>query len=207
MVRARNAGGVLGVCGAASMPKDGRREVGGWRRRGYILRTRAGAVYQMGGAAGRARGLVRGMRAHLRTCNLTSSPVEQRQEEVDPEGLEVRGESEAPTPPTAGLGRALGLRGPVHRRQVLRVSATAGSCCWGQAGHRAHLTHTARPARDEERHLGARQRRGTSSPSPSSRPERAGLLLSRVHGCSPPVCRKEKRRSTAEADPFTSTSH
>ena len=162
--------------------------------------TRQAPHSQNGGMVSR-RGRVRGMGAHLRTRNLTSSPVEQRQEEVDPEGLVVRGEGEAPTPPTVGLGCALGLRGPVHRRQHLRARATAGSCCWGQAGHRAHLTRPQRPRRDEEHLLGARQRRGTSSPSPSSRTERSQLVLRRVHGCSPPVCKRRIRRTASEAQP------
>ena len=111
----------------------------------------------------------------------------------------MRGEGEAPTPPTVGLGRALGLPGPVHRRQRLRARATAGSCCWGQAVQRAHLTRPQRPRRDDERLLGARQRRGTASPSSWTRPERQQLVLRRVHGCSPPVCKRRKRRATAEA--------
>ena len=107
-----------------------------------------------------------------------------------------------PRPPTRiGSYQPLGLRGPVHRRQRLRARATAGSCCWGQAGHRAHLTRPQRPRRDEEHLLGARQRRGTSSPSPSSRTERSQLVLRRVHGCSPPVCKRRKRRTASEGQP------
>ena len=91
----------------------------------------------------RARRPLLGAGAHLSRSISTSSPVEQHQEEVDPAGLEVLGESEAPPRQPLGLARArprAGLRGPAHRRQVLRARATAGSCCWGQAGHGAHLT-------------------------------------------------------------------
>ena len=74
---------------------------------------------RVGVVAARARGRVRGMGAHLRTRNLTSSPVEQRQEEVDPVGLKVRGEGEAPTLPTVGSDMATFRTAKTHTAHTL----------------------------------------------------------------------------------------
>ena len=125
--------------------------IGAEGERGRCARARAGV--------GRARAPPNSMSS--------SSPVEQRKVVVDHLGLRCGARATTPTPPTGALGRALGLRGPAHRRQVLRARATAGSPSWGQAG-KGTPDDPLRPARDEERLLGARQRRGSSSPSPLS---------------------------------------
>ena len=201
MKRARNAGGAVGMCGAASVgmggaerarrrAREGRRpahacrsgQAGGW---GRCARARAGA----------------GRGARTSDSISTTSPVERPRGCRRKSAREFGGRAGALTPETVAPGRALGLLWLLHRLRLLRARATAGSCCWGQAGHRAHLTRPQRPRRDEEHLLGARQRRGTSSPSPSSRTERSQLVLRRVHGCSPPVCKRRKRRTASEGQP------
>ena len=65
------------------------------------VRRRALQACEIGGmcvVAACARGRVRGACAHLRHSISTSSSVEQRKEEVDPAGLEVRGEGDGPHP-------------------------------------------------------------------------------------------------------------
>ena len=127
-----------------------------------------------------------------------SLPVAPSRTERRKSALVFGGRAGALTPETVAPGRALRLPWLLHRLRLLRARATAGSCCWGQAVHRARLTRPQRPRRDDERLLGARQRRGTASPSSWTRPERLQLVLRRVHGCCPPACKRRKRRATAE---------
>ena len=75
---------------------------------------------------------VRGACAHLRHSSSTSSSVEQRKEEVDPAGLEVRGEGDGPHPanrcarPHAGYVRV--------GAPSLGPASDSGPSCWSHKG-------------------------------------------------------------------------
>ena len=115
----------------------------------------------------------------------------QRQDVVDPGGLEVRGRGECPDPaagyPAGGWAELASAPSPAPASSCTAiVSFSRGQAIYGVPGG---LTE---PGRDEEHLLEARQPRGSSSHSTCYRSEQPQLVLVRMHGCSPPPARGEK---------------
>jgi hypothetical protein len=100
----------------------------------------------------------------------------QREDEVDPEGLEVRGRGECPDPaagyPAGGWSELASASSPAP------ASSCTASVSQPGAGFLRRPDATAwQPRRDEEHILAARRRRGSSSREPRSRSEYQQLVL------------------------------
>jgi hypothetical protein len=117
----------------------------------------------------------------------------QRQDVVDPGGLEVRGRGECPDPAAGYPAGGWAELATVHRHQHLQARAQRSLASAGGRLSTAYLTRRlTEPGRDEEHLLEARQPRGSSSHSTCYRSEQPQLVLVRMHGCSPPPARGEK---------------
>jgi hypothetical protein len=116
----------------------------------------------------------------------------QRQDEVDPVGLDVRGRGECPDPAARYPADSLAQLARAPSPAPARSRTTILSLSRGQAANGYLTRRLTEPGRDEEHLLEARQPRGSSSPSTCYRPEQPELVLVRVHGCSPPPARGEK---------------
>ena len=116
----------------------------------------------------------------------------QRQDEVDPVGLDVRGRGECPDPAARYPADSLAQLARAPSPAPARSRTTILSLSRGQAANGYLTRRLTEPGRDEEHLLEARQPRGSSSHSTCYRSEQPQLVLVRMHGCSPPPARGEK---------------
>ena len=117
----------------------------------------------------------------------------QRQDEVDPVGLDVRGRGECPDPAARYPADSLAQLARAPSPAPARSRTTILSLSRGQAANGYLTRRLTEPGRDEEHLLEARQPRGSSSHSTCYRSEQPQLVLVRMHGCSPPPARGERR--------------
>ena len=135
----------------------------------------------------------RGVRcSHLPTRSRPPRPRRQHEDEVDPAGLEVRGQGEGPDPADHCTWPCARLCWPGRRRWVLRARVAQPS---GSAGARVEAARPRTldsPRHDEERLLAARRRLGSSSIATRSRPERQHLVLLHITAASHLPAKAEK---------------
>ena len=139
--RARDAGGVLGMCGAARRGHgrggEGAAGVKCGRRVGGGRCTRAGSAQHAGGVAARARGRVwGGLRAPWRRRSRTPCPVDVDENLKRKSAPEFGARATALTPQTGAPSQALELPWPLHRLRPQRQRATAGRLIWARPPQR-----------------------------------------------------------------------
>ena len=179
------------VRGRVAWAREGRRGHGGGERRaegGARARGRS-VMRHAGGAAVRARGLMWGVRAHLRTRSRPPCPVARRENLRRKSAPEFGARARALTPQTAAPGWALGLRRPSHRLRACRERATAGWPLWAKPPQRCSRERRSQLFRTFERAAcpdfrprcsarAARIQRARDGPEP---PASARLVQSSLH--------------------------